>query len=233
MSGYTTLFITSFQLSYSNSQLWPPPLCRWYTYLPFLGYPGYKVLLYQLMDCLHDIFHWMTDSNWKLNANKAEFLLLVHKDRKGNLIDFPPTRMLSQTVTPTVSALNLWVTFDNNKNFRQHISQSCRCWFYHIRDVLHIRRYMCFVVAKTNATALVGIRLDHASNQHIYIHCSLLLDSPGSFDHHILIYFLFPMLSEKSKLELFQLLHRLYGIHSLLVLSRKPCSQTCGVLKFV
>ena len=32
----------------------------------------------------------------------------------------------------------------------------------------------------------------HPSNQHIYIHCSLLQDSPDSFDHLILIYFLFP-----------------------------------------
>ena len=41
--------------------------------------------------------------------------------------------MLSQNFTLAVSARNLGVTFDNNKTFRQYISQTCRC-FYHIRD---------------------------------------------------------------------------------------------------
>ena len=41
----------------------------------------------------------------------------------------------------------------------------------------------------------------HPSNQHIYIHCSLLQDGPDSFDH--LIYFLFPVLRQMSELELF------------------------------
>ena len=59
----------------------------------------------------------------------------------------------------------------------------------------------------------------HPSNQHIYIHCSLLQDSPDIFDHLILIYFLFPVLRQMSELELFQLLHRLCRTHSLLVLS--------------
>ena len=46
----------------------------------------------------------------------------------------------------------------------------------------------------------------HPSNKHIYIHCSLLHDSPDSFDHLILIYFLFPVLRHMSERELFQLL---------------------------
>ena len=35
----------------------------------------------------------------------------------------------------------------------------------------------------------------HPSNQHIYIHCSLLQDSPDSFDHLIPVYILFPVLN--------------------------------------
>ena len=61
------------------------------------------------------------------------------------------------------------------------------------------------------------LKIFHPSNQHIYIHCSLLQDSPGNFDHLILIYFLFPVLRQMSELELFPLLHRLCGTHSLLV----------------
>ena len=63
------------------------------------------------------------------------------------------------------------------------------------------------------------IKYFHPSNQHIFIHCSLLQDSPDSFDHLILIYFMFLVLIQMSEIELFRLLPRLCGTHSLLVLS--------------
>ena len=44
-------------------------------------------------------------------------------------------------------------------------------------------------------------------------------DSLDSFDHLILIYFLLQVFRQVSELELFQLLRRLCGTHSLLVQS--------------
>ena len=60
-----------------------------------------------------------------------------------------------------VSARNLGVTLDFNFNFRQHISTTCRCCFYHIRYLRHICRYMHFAVAKTIATVLISSILDY------------------------------------------------------------------------
>ena len=77
---------------------------------------------------------------------------------------FFPTCILNQTITPAASAKNVGVTFDKNFNFRQHISQTCRCCFYHIRDLRRIRRYMSLSVAKTIATALVSSRLDYCNS---------------------------------------------------------------------
>ena len=65
-----------------------------------------------------------------------------------------------------VSARNLGVTFDNNSNFRQHISQTCCCCFYHIRDLSRFRRYMSFVVTEIIATTLVSSRLDYCNSLH-------------------------------------------------------------------
>ena len=148
--------------------------------------------------------------------------------------------MLSQNFTQAISAQNLEVTFDNIENFRQHISQTCHCCFYHIRDLRCICHIYLYIII---ATALVSSRLDycnslyhniapkdilklqhvqnclvrvvtqsthffhslplikslhwlpvryhmhfHPSNQHIYNHCSLLQDSPDSFDHLILVW---------------------------------------------
>ena len=77
---------------------------------------------------------------------------------------FSPTRIPSQNITSAASAKNLGVTFDKNFNFRQHISQTCRCCFYHIRDLHRIRRYMSLSITKTIATALVSSRLDYCNS---------------------------------------------------------------------
>ena len=120
--------------------------------------------LNQLSDCLQDIFLWMTDSKLKLNADKTEFLIIGTPKQCGKLDGFFPTCILNQTIIPAASANNLGVTFDKNFNFRQHISQTCRCCFYHIRDLRRIRRYMSLSVAKTIATALVSSRLDYCNS---------------------------------------------------------------------
>ena len=99
--------------------------------------------------------------------------------QSGKLGCFSPTPVLSQNFLPAVSARNLHgVIFDDNYNFRQHISQTCRCCFYHIRDLRRIRRSMTFVVAKTIATALVSSRLDYYVRAYVvcaYVVCTYVV----------------------------------------------------------
>ena len=99
--------------------------------------------LSQLRDCLQDVSLWMKNSKLKLNAAKTEFLfIVVTSTQRGKLDGFFPTHILSQSITPAASALNLEVTFDENFNFKQHISETCLCCFYHIRDLRRIRRFI-------------------------------------------------------------------------------------------
>ena len=86
---------------------------------------------------------------------KQIFLLLVHKSSVVNFIVFPPRHLCSGSILHRHSQHG--VTFDN-VTFRQHISQTCRCCFYHISDLRRIRRYMYF------ATALVSSRLDYCNS---------------------------------------------------------------------
>ena len=136
-----------------------------------LATPDTNCSLNQLMYCLQNVFHWMTNSKLKLNANEAEFLIIVAQKQRGKLDSFFPTPMLSQNFTPAVSARNLGVIFDNNYNFGQHISQNCRCCFCRIRDLRCIRRYMTFAVPKAIAAALVSSRLDYCNS--IYYNIAL------------------------------------------------------------
>ena len=112
-----------------------------------LATPDTNRSLNQLSNCFHDIFHWMADSKLKLNADKTEFLIIGTPKQHGKLDGFFPTCILSQNITPAAFARNLGITVDYNLNFRQHISQTCCCCFYHIRDLRHIRWYMSLSVA--------------------------------------------------------------------------------------
>ena len=121
--------------------------------------------LNQLKDCLQDVCLWMKNSKLKLNADKTEFLIIGTSTQRAKLSGFFPTHILShQSITPAASVLNLGVTFDENFNFKQHISKPCRCSFYHIRDLRRNRRFISLSVAKTIATALVTSRLDYCNS---------------------------------------------------------------------
>ena len=99
----------------------------------------------QLRDCLQDVSLWMKKvkckqdriyHHWYRNA--------ACKTRRL----FPPTHILNQSVTPAPSVSNLGVNFDESFNFKQHMSKTCRCCFYHIRDLRRIRRLLSLSVVK-------------------------------------------------------------------------------------
>ena len=104
------------------------------------------------------------NSKLKLNADTTEFLIIGTSTQRAKLNGFFPTHILSQSITPAASVLNIGVTFDENFNFKQHISKTWRCCFYHIRDLCRIRRFLSLSVAETIATALVSSRLDYCNS---------------------------------------------------------------------
>ena len=100
----------------------------------------------------------------------TESLIIGTSTQHAKLNGFFPTHILSQRITPAPSVLNLGVTVDKNFNFKQHISKTCHCYFYHICS---LRRIISFFVAKTIATDLVSSRLDY---------CNLLLYNTANKD---------------------------------------------------
>ena len=65
---------------------------------------------------------------------------------------------------PAKSARNLGVVFDQNFNFRKHISAVCSSCLYHIRDLRRIRRHLNLDSAKSLASALVTSKLDYCNS---------------------------------------------------------------------
>ena len=74
------------------------------------------------------------------------------------------TIVLTDGVSQVNRIHDLGVMFDENFNFKQQISKTCRCCFYHIRDLRRIRRFISLSVAKTIATALITTRLDYCNS---------------------------------------------------------------------
>ncbi|KAK2180392.1 hypothetical protein NP493_445g03000 [Ridgeia piscesae] len=61
----------------------------------------------------------MKNSKLKLNADKTEFLIIRTSTQRVKLDGFFTTHILSQSITPAASVLNLGVTFDENFNFNR------------------------------------------------------------------------------------------------------------------
>ena len=61
-----------------------------------LATPYINCSLNQLRHCLHDTFHWMTNSKLKLNANKTEFFIIGTQKQRGKLDCFFPFTFAEQ-----------------------------------------------------------------------------------------------------------------------------------------
>ena len=104
----------------------------------------------------------MTNNKLRFNANKQYFSIIVTSRQRSKHTRFFPTNILSHSISPSDTVHNLSVTFDADFNFRKRISLTCRCCFYHIRDL--IRRYIYLSVATTIATTLIANRLDYCNS---------------------------------------------------------------------
>ena len=117
-----------------------------------------------LSDCLIDILSWMESSKLKLNPYKTYLIIIGTKQQRNKVINHFPVKLLGSDTFPSDTVRNLGVIFDSDFNFRQHISQVCKSCFYHIRDLLRIRRHVSISAAKTISTALISSRLDYCNS---------------------------------------------------------------------
>lgn len=120
--------------------------------------------LNSLKHCLDSVLKWMLLNKLKLNPGKTEFLLIGHEQQRNKYLSKFPTSLMGVDTKPSKCARNLGVVFDQNLNFRRHISQVCRSCFYHIRDLRRIRRHLSLDNAKSLACALVASKLDYCNS---------------------------------------------------------------------
>jgi len=105
----------------------------------------------------------VTNNTLRFKANKTDFIVIGTSRQRSKITHLFPTPILNHSITPSDTVRNLDVTFDSDFNFRKYISLTCRCCFYHIRDIRRNLHYISLSVAKTIATALITSRLDYCN----------------------------------------------------------------------
>ena len=92
--------------------------------------------------CLTDILFCMESSKLKLNPDKTYLIIIGTKQQRNRVIIHFPVKLLGSDTFPSDTVRNLGVVFDSDFNFRHHISQVCKSYFYHIRVHRRIRRHI-------------------------------------------------------------------------------------------
>ena len=117
-----------------------------------------------LKRCLQAVQDWMYHNRLKLNPDKTEFLLIGNKVQRAKFSDMFPVDLMGSCVSPSSSARNLGIVFDENLSWKKHINTLCRNCYYHIRDLRRIRKHLDLKVSTGLANALVSSKLDYCNS---------------------------------------------------------------------
>ena len=74
----------------------------------------------------------MESSKLKLYPDKTDLIIINTKQQQNRVINLFPGKLLGSNTFPSDTVRNLGVIFDSDFNFRQHISQVCKSYFYDI-----------------------------------------------------------------------------------------------------
>ena len=106
----------------------------------------------------------MFENKLKLNPDKTEFLLIGNKSHRVKVAHKFPIELMGNSISPTPTARNLGVLFDEDLSLIKHINSIIKACNYHIREFRRIRKHLDMDVAITVANALVSSRLDYCNS---------------------------------------------------------------------
>ncbi len=114
----------------------------------------------RISGCLADISAWMKEHHLQLNLAKTE--LLVFPATPTLQHDFT-IQLGSSTISPSASARNLGVIFDDQLTFKEHIAKTARSCRFALHNIRKIRPFLTKHVAQLLVQALVISRLDYCN----------------------------------------------------------------------
>ena len=119
----------------------------------------------KLETCLEELKSWLISNGLKLNDDKSEFLLLGSKHMLRK-VDYQSCHLhIGKTcITPSKTARNLGVIFDQEMSFRNHITHVQQSVRYQLRNLSFIRKCLSKPAAEILIHALISSRLDFANS---------------------------------------------------------------------
>ena len=109
-------------------------------------------VILRIENCIKDISSWMMHNSLQINENKTDVIILStkpHKLKKHTLQVGTNIIGLSKTVKI------LGVTFDDGMTLKQHISNTCRWSYMHLRKINSIRQCLTTNAVKTLVQSVV------------------------------------------------------------------------------
>ena len=109
-----------------------------------------------LEKCISEICEWMKQNSLKINQDKTEYIIFSSKH-----ISLTVGRDI---IHPSEYVRVLGVTLDSQMNMHQHIANTCRSTYMHIRKINSIRQYQCKNSTASLVNATVLTRLDYCNS---------------------------------------------------------------------
>ena len=125
--------------------------------------PDDRSRLINLQDCLKDIRSWMSSNFLLLNSDKTEVIVFGPKHLRDTFSNQIAT-LDGITLTPSTTARNLGVIFDQDLSFSSHIKHVTRTAFFHLRSITKIRNILSQSDAEKLVHAFITSRLDYCNS---------------------------------------------------------------------
>ena len=119
--------------------------------------------LRHLSSVLDQVYSWFCSNRLSVNPSKTEYLLIGTSQQRAKICN-SSVYFQNLTLTPTQTARNLGVIFDENLDFKKHISSICRSSFFQIRQLRQIRSSLDRSSAIILANSIVHSKLDYCNS---------------------------------------------------------------------
>ena len=119
--------------------------------------------LTSLSSTLASVYTWLTTNRLSVNPSKTEYLVIGTWQQRAKLAS--SSLIFNGTpLTPTDSARNLGIIFDQDLSLKKHISSICQTSFYHIRQLRQVRFSLHTNSSIIFANSLVSSKLDYCNS---------------------------------------------------------------------
>ena len=122
-------------------------------------------LLHSMQSCISDVKAWATANMLRLRDNKTELMLVTSK-RSKHLHNLPTSIIISNAQIPFKQSVKNFYCFslDCHLTMNAHVSNIARTWYFELRRLSSIRRFLTSTATATLVSAFILSKIDYCSS---------------------------------------------------------------------